>query len=97
MLVLPGISFLAGALLGQQHYKVLVLLPAMLVTAALAIAIGVADASGGWLVLLTAAGASATLQVGYLIGIVLGQLLKAASSRPASFPRTAPTLRHPAR
>jgi hypothetical protein len=72
-------------------------LPAMLMTAVLAIAVGVAHASGAWPIVLTAAGASATLHVGYFIGIALGQLLKTAPARPASLPHTAPGMRHPAR
>jgi hypothetical protein len=73
MAVLAVLSFLLGAMLGR--YKVLVLVPTIVVGAALAIAVGIARADDVWLIGLTVTLASVCLQFGYLCGAVIVSLI----------------------
>ena len=92
MLVLSTVSFLVGAALAQR-YTIMVLLPAVATVLTLAVGIGVTNAYTFWSIVVTAATAATSMQIGYLIGMSIHGLLAAASSRPA--PST--TGRHPAR
>ncbi len=87
------VCLLAGLLLGQR-FKVLVLIPAALV----AIAFAFAAAQSHWPIALAAA-ATVSLQVGYLLGLVVRYILAGlhSNSSPArSLAGSAPT-RRPAR
>ena len=92
MLVLSTVSFLVGAALAQR-YTIMVLLPAVATVLTLAVGIGVTNAYTFWSIVVTAATAATSMQIGYLIGMSIHGLLAAASSRPA--PST--TGRHAAR
>ena len=92
MLVLSTVSFLVGAALAQR-YTIMVLLPAVATVLTLAVGIGVTNAYTFWSIVVTAATAATSMQIGYLIGMSLHGLLAAASSRPA--PSTSG--RHPVR
>ena len=68
------ICLLAGLVLGQR-LKVLVLVPATALIAALAIISGLVGGSTFRSVLLVAVGAAVSLQVGYLLGLGINQVL----------------------
>ena len=68
------ICLLAGLVLGQR-LKVLVLVPATALIAALAIIGGLVGGSTFRSVLLVAVGAAVSLQVGYLLGLGINQVL----------------------
>jgi hypothetical protein len=90
VLVLSTVSFLVGAALAQR-FKIMVLIPAVVLM--LAVGIGVTIAYNSWSIIVTAATAATSMQIGYLIGMSIHGLLAAASSRSA--PST--SARHPAR
>ena len=92
MLVLSTVSFLVGAVLAQR-FKIMVLIPAVATVLTLAVGLGVANAYTFWSIVVTAATAATSMQIGYLIGISIHDFLAAASSRSA--PST--SARHPAR
>jgi len=97
MMTLAMVSLLVGMVLGQR-FTVLVLMPTSLIALAFAIGAGVARADTAWWILLTAATAAASLQMGYFIGIAIrhGLVAARASRSPAtSLTGSAPT-RHPA-
>ena len=77
MTILAILSFLLGAVLGHR-FKVLVLVPAVAVGAAVAIAVGNAQAEGVWLIGLTVTLVSVCLQIGYLCGTVMVSLAVAS-------------------
>lgn len=92
MLVLSTVSFLVGAALAQR-FKIMVLIPAVATVLTLAVGIGVTNAYTFWSIVVTAATAATSMQIGYLIGMSIHGLLAAASSRSA--PST--SARHSAR
>jgi hypothetical protein len=92
VLVLSTVSFLVGAALAQR-FTIMVLLPAVATVLTLAVGIGVTNAYTFWSVVVTAATAATSMQIGYLIGMSIHGLLASASSRPT--PSTSG--RHPAR
>jgi hypothetical protein len=67
MLVLLAIGIIAGMLLGLL-FKVLVLVPAMLLTAAVITVFGFAKGLGSGMIALIVFGAVVSLQVGYIVG-----------------------------
>jgi hypothetical protein len=70
MTTLIAMTFmLIGAVLGLR-FKVFVLLPATVLSSAAALSAGLAYSDSPWSILLTAALAMATLQMGYLAGAV---------------------------
>jgi hypothetical protein len=82
------ISLLAGMALGQR-FKVLVLVPLILLTAVFAIATWVAHGGGAWQIGRTAAVAIVGLQMGYLLGLGvrhLTLLARVSRLRSASLP-----------
>jgi len=90
--VLSTVSFLVGAVLAQR-FKIMVLIPAVATVLTLAVGIGVTNALTAWSSVLTAAATATSMQIGYLIGISIHDVLAAASS--SSAPST--SARHPAR
>jgi hypothetical protein len=88
--VLSTASFLVGAVLAQR-FKIMVLIPAIATVLTLAVGIGVTNAHTAWSIVLTAAAAATSMQIGYLIGISIHDVLAAASSRSST------SARHPAR
>jgi hypothetical protein len=80
------ICLLVGMTLGQR-FKVLILLPAIALTLVVAIGVGIARADAPWAVVLAAAAAIASLQIGYLggVGILhLAVVARASRQRAAS-------------
>src|SRR4029077_12075601 len=77
MLTPAIISFLVGLALAQR-FKVLVLIPAILLTLVFAVVAGLSGAAAGWASALTAVGAITGVQIGYLIGIAIRQLILSA-------------------
>ena len=92
MTTLAIISFLTGAALGQR-FKVLVLMPAMLVVSGIWIAAGIAHAQSAWAIAFMVAMAATCLQIGYIVGIGACHILSARSS---SLPSPATATRHSA-
>ncbi len=80
------ISLLAGMVLAQR-FKVLILLPVMLLTLVIALSTAIAGTDGAWTAGLTAALIILGLQVGYLLGLGLRQVMvltRATRRQPAS-------------
>jgi hypothetical protein len=97
MITFSMINFLAGAALGQR-FKVMVLMPAIVIVPGLSVLIGLAHAQSAWSIVLMAAAASTCLQVGYFVGIGVRHVLEASLSRrstPLASPAT--SVRHGAR
>ncbi len=88
MTTLTIVSFLAGAALGQR-FKVMVLMPAMLIVLGISIATGIAHAQSAWAIALMVAIAATCLQIGYFVGIGVRHVLSTKPSSLAS-PATAP-------
>lgn len=86
--------FLVGAALGQR-FTVLVLVPAILVTLGVAIGLGIARGQTPGTITLVAVAAIACLQIGYLLGLGVRQLIqnRASRQRPASFADSSPARR----
>jgi uncharacterized membrane protein YqgA involved in biofilm formation len=88
MIWLSIVGLVAGALLAQR-FKIIVLLPAALVVAVLAVG-AAAQMHSASLAVLTTVVATITLQIGYFVGIVVQYGIRAASptrlspSQPAS-------------
>ena len=91
MLVLSTASFLIGAALAQR-FNVFVLIPAVAIVLTLAVGTGVSNAPTAWSLVVITAAAATSMQIGYLIGLSIREVL-AAASRPAH----SATARHPAR
>ena len=87
---------LVGATLGQR-FPVLVLIPVSLVTLVGSVGLGIARAQTPWTITLVAVAAVICLQIGYLLGLGIRQLLEARASRQrsASFAESSPA-RHTA-
>jgi membrane protein DedA with SNARE-associated domain len=94
MMMLAVVSFLVGAVLGQR-FKVLVLIPATAIMLVLAAATGVTQAQTAWSIVLMAAAAATSMQIGYLIGIAIHALAVLWSGKSSSL--TSPTASTPAR
>jgi len=67
MAIFAILSFLLGAVLGHR-FKVLILAPTLVVTAVVAIGVGIARAEDARLIVLTVTLVSACLQIGYFCG-----------------------------
>jgi hypothetical protein len=85
-MLLAIFMFLVGAALGQR-FTVLVLVPAILITLGIAIGVGVARAQAPGTIALVTVAAVACLQIGYLLGVGIRQLIRgrARRLRSASF------------
>jgi len=79
MAILAALSFLFGAMLGR--YKVLVLVPTIVIGGAAMIGVGIARADDVWAIGLTVALISVCLQIGYLCGATIFSLVVAAGQR----------------
>jgi hypothetical protein len=95
MMILSMVSLLVGAVLGQR-FKVMVLMPATAIVLILAVGTGVTHAQTAWSIVLMAAAAATSMQVGYLIGIGIRHALAAVWSNRSS-PLTSTTASTPAR
>lgn len=98
MMILSMISLLVGAALGQR-FKVMVLMPATAIVLVLAAVAGITQGQTAWSIVLMAAAAATSMQMGYLIGIGTRHVLAAVRSSRSS-PLTSPTAssaRQPAR
>ena len=93
-MVLAIFVFLVGAALGQR-FTVLVLVPAILVTLGVAIGLGIARGQMPGTIALVTVAAIASLQIGYLLGVGVRQLIQSRASRPrsASFADSPPARR----
>ena len=87
MITLSIVSFLVGAALGQR-FKVVVLMPAMVIVPGIWIVTGIAHAQSAWAIILMVATAATCLQIGYFVGIGFRHVLSTRSSSLAS-PATA--------
>lgn len=74
MTAIAILSLLLGMVLGQR-FKVLALVPAIAATFAFAITVEIARAQSPWLIGISAALAIGCLQIGYLLGLGVRQLL----------------------
>jgi hypothetical protein len=85
-MLLAIFMFLVGAALGQR-FAVLVLVPAILVTLGITIGLGIARAQAPGTIALVTVAAIASLQIGYLLGLGVRQLIegRARRLRSASF------------
>lgn len=83
MITLSIVSFLVGAALGQR-FKVMVLMPAILIVPGISIVTGIAHVQSAWAIALMVATAAICLQIGYFVGIGVHHLLAAALSRRSS-------------
>lgn len=83
MLLLSAASFLVGAALAQR-FNIMILIPAFLAILMLALGIGAAEALTAWSIVVTAATIATSMQVGYLIGMSIHDVLAAAASRSQS-------------
>jgi ABC-type amino acid transport system permease subunit len=72
---LAVISAVAGAVLGLR-YKVLLLVPAVMLAMMFAVLVGVARGDGVWSIVLMTMGLAAAVQVGYLAGVVLRAIIE---------------------
>jgi hypothetical protein len=70
MVWLSIVSLTAGALLAHR-FKIIVLVPATLVVALLAVGAGLVQTRGVWSILLMIAAASVGLQTGYFAGLLI--------------------------
>jgi hypothetical protein len=79
-MLLTIFMFLVGAALGQR-FSVLVLVPAVLVTLGVAIGLGIVRAQAPGTIALVTIAAIACLQIGYVLGLVIHQLVQSRASR----------------
>ena len=80
MIWLSIISLAAGALLAQR-FKIIALVPATLVVVVVAAGAGLAQIKGVWSILLMIAAASAGIQAGYFVGMLIQHGLSALFAR----------------
>jgi hypothetical protein len=84
------ISFLAGMVLGQR-FKVLILIPAIVIAVVATVGVGLAQAFNVWSIVLMALAVMTVLQIGYLVGTGIRTFMVAARAaclhrRPAATP-----------
>jgi membrane protein DedA with SNARE-associated domain len=88
MIWLSIVSLSVGALLAQR-FRIIVLVPATLAVLVIAIGAGVAQANSAWLIVGMIAAASVSVQLGYVIGMLIQHGLGAILvSRSSSFSHT---------
>jgi len=95
MMMLAITTMLIGALLGQR-FKVLILLPAIVIGSAAIFAFGMAHSNGLWSILLATAFTITALQLGYLGGSVIRFVIAEARIHKDSA-RTIAVAQRPAR
>jgi hypothetical protein len=76
MISLSMVSLLVGALLAQR-FRIIALVPATLTVLVVAIGAGVAQVSSAWWIVGMIAAASASIQVGYFVGMLIQHGLSA--------------------
>lgn len=87
-MMLSIVSLLVGAVLGLR-FKIAVLVPAIAIVFVISIVAGLVQGYTGWSIVLMAAAGSASLQVGFIMGLVVQHVLEATSpSRPAPYSST---------
>jgi hypothetical protein len=77
MMTSAMISLLVGMVLGQR-FKFPVLMPTIAIALVLAIGAGIARGDTVWRIVFMAAAAAASLQIGYIVGIGIRQVMVAA-------------------
>ena len=83
MLMLSTVSFLIGAALARR-FNFIVLIPAVAIVLTLAVGIDVANPPTAWSIVAMAAATATSMQIGYLLGLSIRDVLAAgASSRSA--------------
>jgi hypothetical protein len=85
MIWLSIVSLSVGLL--AQRFRIIVLVPATLTVFVMAIGAGVAQAHSAWLIVLTIAAATVSVQVGYFVGMLIQHglsVLLASGSSPFS-------------
>jgi hypothetical protein len=88
MIWLSVVSLSIGMLLAQR-FKIIVLVPASFAALVIAIGAGVAQASSAWLIVGMIAAASASMQAGYFVGMLIRHGLGALwASRSSPFSHT---------
>ena len=97
MTLLSIVTLLVGLVLAQR-FKVMVLMPASVIVTVLAVATGATHAQTAWSIVLVAATAAISIQIGYLIGIGIHHFVD-VSSRSSSLaaPSASTPARHPER
>jgi hypothetical protein len=94
VIILAMVSLLVGAVLGQ-HFKVMILIPAIVIGLVVAVVTGITNANAAWSIVLMAVASATSMQIGYLVGIGIRHLLAVApSSRSSSLPLTPHRCRH---
>lgn len=81
MITLPVIGILAGVALGFR-FKALVLLPANMIVALVALAAGAAHADSALHILLAAVVTMAAMQISYFAGAIIANAAKPLSTAP---------------
>ncbi len=79
-MLLAIFMFVVGAALAQR-FAVLVLVPAIMVGLGISIGLGVARAQAPGTIILVTIAAIACLQIGYLLGVAIRQLIQSRASR----------------
>lgn len=95
MLPLALLCLLVGMVLGQR-FKVLILAPSMIITLGIIIGTGIVRAEPPWTLGLSAAAAITALQIGYLVGLGIRQLMagaRASRLKSALFANSLPAQR----
>jgi len=83
VLMLSTVSFLIGAALARR-FNFIVLIPAVAIVLTLAVGIDVANPPTAWSIVAMAAATATSMQIGYLLGLSIRDVLAAgASSRSA--------------
>lgn len=95
MIMLLIFSMLVGAVLAQR-FKIMILIPASGITLIGAIGTGVAQDYTAWWIILTIAAGGASLQFGYVIGLVMRHVLEAPKEEADAL-RSGTSVRRPAR
>ena len=94
MLWVTILSALTGAVLAQR-FKIMILIPATASVIGLTMVTGLVRAHAVWSVLLMAAAASASIQLGYILGLGIRHFLEASlAQRPARLRPNGPAARH---
>jgi len=78
-LAIIGVGVVAGIVLGLR-YKILILVPALMVAMIFAIIVGVASADSFWSIVLTTVAVVIVVQLGYLAGIAIREVIAAIRS-----------------
>jgi membrane protein DedA with SNARE-associated domain len=90
MTMLTIVSLLAGGVLAQR-FRVFVLIPGTMILLVAAVGTGIVQAQSTWWIILTTAAVSASMQVGYAVGVATRHILDSpAPARPQGSSSGAP-------